>query len=66
MGGLISGDSYAYRYLPESTQQFKTPEAIHATMQAAGLVNVSFRRLMFGTVVILQGTKPGTGPHETA
>ncbi len=66
MGGLISGDSYAYRYLPESTQQFKTPEAIQATMQAAGLVNVSFRRLMFGTVVILQGTKPGTGPHETA
>jgi demethylmenaquinone methyltransferase/2-methoxy-6-polyprenyl-1,4-benzoquinol methylase len=66
MGGIISGDSYAYRYLPESTQQFKTPEALRATMQAAGLVDVSFHRLMFGTVVILQGTKPERDRRETA
>jgi demethylmenaquinone methyltransferase/2-methoxy-6-polyprenyl-1,4-benzoquinol methylase len=61
VGGVVSGDSYAYRYLPESTQQFHTPEALGHQMRAAGLENVHFNRLMFGTVVILHGTKPGNG-----
>ncbi len=59
VGRLISGDAYAYRYLPESTQHFQPPEKLRHSMQAAGLEEVAFRRLMFGTVVILHGTKPG-------
>jgi len=58
-GRLISGDRYAYRYLPESTQHFKAPEELRRIMLQAGLENVRYRRLMLGTVVILQGTKPG-------
>jgi len=62
-GSLISGDTYAYRYLPESTQNFHPPEKLQRLMRAAGLQQVGFRRLMFGTVVILHGTKPrGTSP----
>jgi hypothetical protein len=30
-------------------------------MQAVGLEKTSYRRLMYKTVVILQGTKPGAG-----
>ena len=63
VGGLIGGDAYAYRYLPESTRQFQKPEALQGAMQAAGLENVSFHRLMFGTVVILHGTKPVGTSH---
>jgi demethylmenaquinone methyltransferase / 2-methoxy-6-polyprenyl-1,4-benzoquinol methylase len=59
-GRLISGDAHAYRYLPESTQHFEPPEKLRHRMQAAGLEKVAFQRLMFGTVVILHGTKPGT------
>lgn len=58
-GRLISGDPYAYRYLPESTQNFQPPEELRRIMQAAGLEKVVYRRLMHGTVVILHGTKPG-------
>ena len=61
-GRLISGDRYAYRYLPESTRHFHTPAEVEVIMQAAGLENTSYRRLMHRTVVILQGTKPGATP----
>lgn len=60
VGRLISGDAYAYSYLPESTQHFEPPEKLRHSMHTAGLEKVAFRRLMFGTVVILHGTKPGT------
>jgi len=61
-GRLVSGDPYAYRYLPASTQHFHSPDALQHIMQRAGLANVHYRRLMLGTVVILHGTKPG--PRE--
>ena len=57
-GRLISGDRYAYRYLPESTQHFPPPHKLQRIMQRAGMVDVHYRRFMLGTVVILQGTKP--------
>ena len=57
-GRLVSGDPYAYRYLPESTQHFHSPDRLQHIMQQAGLTYVRYRRLMLGTVVILQGIKP--------
>ena len=59
LGRLISGDRQAYRYLPESTQHFHTPDELRDFMHSAGLQNVTYRRLMHKTVVILHGTKPG-------
>lgn len=58
-GRLIGGDQDAYRYLPESTRQFHPPDMLRSVMQAAGLAKVEFCRRMHGTVVILEGTKPG-------
>ncbi len=59
VGRLVSGDPYAYRYLPESTRHFHTPDELQVIMQTAGLENTAYRRMMYRTVVILQGTKPG-------
>ena len=58
LGKLVTGDGEAYRYLPDSTQQFQEPEALAALMGQAGLVDVTFELFMFGTVAIHTGRKP--------
>ena len=57
LGGIISGDAEAYRYLPQSTVAFPDPAELRHMMELAGLRNVVFRELMFGTVAIHVGTK---------
>jgi demethylmenaquinone methyltransferase/2-methoxy-6-polyprenyl-1,4-benzoquinol methylase len=58
LGRLLAKDPSAYQYLPESTQAFKTPDELAAIMRGAGLVDVHFRRFMFGTMVVHTGTRP--------
>lgn len=58
LGQLVTGDSAAYRYLPDSTQGFQGPEELAATMRAAGLVDVTYRLFMFGTIAIHSGRRP--------
>jgi demethylmenaquinone methyltransferase/2-methoxy-6-polyprenyl-1,4-benzoquinol methylase len=58
LGGLISGKWDAYRYLPESTRSFKSPEELAQIMDSVGFVDISYHRYMFGTIVILKGTRP--------
>lgn len=58
MGKLITGQTDAYRYLPDSTQQFQGPEELAQTMEAAGLINVVHRLFMFGTIAVHVGQKP--------
>jgi demethylmenaquinone methyltransferase/2-methoxy-6-polyprenyl-1,4-benzoquinol methylase len=55
LGRLIAGDSSAYRYLPESTQKFKTPDELAAIMHEAGLIDVRYRRFMFRTMAVHVG-----------
>lgn len=55
IGGRAAGD--AYRYLPESTQAFKTPEELKALVEAAGFGEVRFRRFMFGAMAVHWGVK---------
>jgi demethylmenaquinone methyltransferase/2-methoxy-6-polyprenyl-1,4-benzoquinol methylase len=57
LGALISGDGEAYRYLPQSTVAFPMPEGLRHMMEQAGLRNVVYQELMFGTVAIHAGTK---------
>jgi demethylmenaquinone methyltransferase/2-methoxy-6-polyprenyl-1,4-benzoquinol methylase len=57
LGGLVSGDAEAYRYLPHSTVAFPMPAALHHMMEQAGLRNVVFQETMFGSVAIHVGTK---------
>jgi demethylmenaquinone methyltransferase/2-methoxy-6-polyprenyl-1,4-benzoquinol methylase len=57
MGQLISGNPDAYKYLPESTQAFKTPDELANAMRAAGFRNVDYKRFMFGTMAVHWGEK---------
>jgi demethylmenaquinone methyltransferase/2-methoxy-6-polyprenyl-1,4-benzoquinol methylase len=57
LGRLITGEADAYRYLPDSTQGFQGPDALAATMRAAGFVDVGYRLFMFGTIAVHVGTK---------
>ncbi len=57
VGGKAAGD--AYRYLPESTQAFKTPLELARLVEAAGFADVDFKRLMFGAMAVHWGVKPG-------
>ena len=57
LGRLVTGESDAYRYLPTTTQRFKTPTALAQLMQDIGFVNVGFQLFMFGTIAIHTGKK---------
>jgi demethylmenaquinone methyltransferase/2-methoxy-6-polyprenyl-1,4-benzoquinol methylase len=58
LGRLVARDRDAYRYLPESVHRFPPAEEVSAVMRAAGLDDVSYRRLMLGVVAIHVGTVP--------
>jgi len=57
LGRLVARDRAAYAYLQSSTERFATAEALGASMQAAGLRQVGFRRRMFATMAIYWGSK---------
>lgn len=57
LGGLISGDFGAYRYLPQSLQRFISPEELAGAMSRAGVRDVRWVLLNLGTVAIHYGVK---------
>lgn len=52
IGGWISGDPEAYRYLPESVRAFPRPEQLAALMREAGFSQVEFQAMSGGIVVL--------------
>lgn len=60
LGRIIGGKEAAdaYRYLPESTQAFKTPDELAAIMREVGIQDVAFKTFMFGTMAVHWGRKP--------
>ncbi len=57
IGGLLSGSPSAYRYLPQSVEAFPPAHDLADRMRTAGLDNVRYALLGFGTVAIHSGTK---------
>jgi len=57
VGGLISGSSEAYSYLPESIKRFRGAEALAWQMKAAGFQRVEFERMTGGAVALHLGYK---------
>ncbi len=57
VGGTLSGDREAYRYLPSSVAAFPDADTLAAMMRRVGLEDVSYRLLGGGTVAIHVGTK---------
>lgn len=57
IGGLVSGKTSAYRYLPDSVLNFYTQEEFKIIMQKAGLKKVNCFNLTFGIVTVYIGYK---------
>jgi demethylmenaquinone methyltransferase/2-methoxy-6-polyprenyl-1,4-benzoquinol methylase len=57
IGGLISGSSDAYSYLPESIRKFPTAEKLAEEMQSVGYRSVEFERMTAGAVALHLGRK---------
>ncbi|MDE6778315.1 MAG: bifunctional demethylmenaquinone methyltransferase/2-methoxy-6-polyprenyl-1,4-benzoquinol methylase UbiE [Alistipes sp.] len=57
IGGLVSRDRAAYRYLPESVDEFPAPERFLDIMREVGFDDCSARSLSFGIAHIYIGVK---------
>lgn len=57
LGGLISGDPQAYRYLPASVFAFPAPQELSRIMEEVGFHNVHFRTMTGGIVTLHVGKK---------
>jgi len=58
IGGLISGDQAAYKYLPKSVARFFRPSELAAIMSAVGFDSVDYRVWTFGTVALHTAVRP--------
>lgn len=58
IGGIISGNSKAYRYLPDSIQDFLHPDDLAALFEKAGLQSVRAFPLTFGLTYLHEGCVP--------
>jgi demethylmenaquinone methyltransferase/2-methoxy-6-polyprenyl-1,4-benzoquinol methylase len=52
LGGLISGNSAAYTYLPSSVRKFPSPEALQAMFARCGYIDAQFVRWTGGIVTL--------------
>ncbi|MDR3575183.1 MAG: ubiquinone/menaquinone biosynthesis methyltransferase [Anaerolineaceae bacterium] len=58
LGKIIAGDAEAYKYLPDSTENFLRAEVLAERMMEAGFRKVAFVRRMLDTMAIHWGVKP--------
>jgi len=58
IGGWVSGAPETYRYLHASVLAFLRPPEVQRLMEAAGLREVSLRRLSGGIAYLWRGTRP--------
>jgi demethylmenaquinone methyltransferase / 2-methoxy-6-polyprenyl-1,4-benzoquinol methylase len=59
LGARVSGDAWAYSYLPQSVKEFVASDELAAIMRRNGLQDVTWRGLPGGIVTLHVGTKPG-------
>jgi demethylmenaquinone methyltransferase/2-methoxy-6-polyprenyl-1,4-benzoquinol methylase len=57
LGGWISGNAGAYRYLPESVERFPVPEEFAALMETAGFARIRWRGLTGGIAYVYRGER---------
>jgi len=57
LGGLLSGEPSAYRYLSDTVDAYRTPEELTGMAARAGWSDVLYRGLAMGTVGVLSGTQ---------
>jgi demethylmenaquinone methyltransferase/2-methoxy-6-polyprenyl-1,4-benzoquinol methylase len=57
IGGALSGQPAAYRYLSDTVDSYRSPEELREMAAAAGWSDVSYKGLAMGTVGIITGAK---------
>lgn len=57
VGGWLTGNPDAYRYLPQSVRDFPPPEQVVDLLRAVGFRDVFYRRWALGTMAVYVGTK---------
>jgi demethylmenaquinone methyltransferase/2-methoxy-6-polyprenyl-1,4-benzoquinol methylase len=57
IGGLLSGQPQAYRYLSSTVDSYRTPEQLLDLARQAGWQQANIELLTFGTVGLLSGIK---------
>jgi demethylmenaquinone methyltransferase / 2-methoxy-6-polyprenyl-1,4-benzoquinol methylase len=62
LGGLLSGDAAAYRYLPDTVLAWPSPDELRAEMQALGLEDCGYQRLSGGIACLSYGRVPARNP----
>jgi len=58
VGGALSGQPAAYRYLSDTVDSYRTPGELREMAAAAGWANVTYKGLAMGTVGIISGMTP--------
>jgi len=58
VGGALSGQPAAYRYLSATVDSYRTPAELREMAAAAGWANVTYKGLAMGTVGIISGMTP--------
>lgn len=61
IGRLLTGDAAPFDYLNRSIDDWGPPQRFAAALQAAGFVEVGYRRLSLGTVALHSAQAPGRG-----
>ena len=57
VGGLLSGDAAAYRYLSDTVDSYRSPGQLSELAAAAGWRDIEYQGLVLGTVGLLTGTR---------
>ncbi len=65
LGGLISGQPSAYRYLPASVERFPRPPQMLALIREAGFHDCSWTGYTFGTAGLYRAVKPRPAAAQT-
>lgn len=58
IGGIVSGSSSAYRYLPQSVSKFPDQRSLAALMKKAGFADVRWQNVTGGIAALHSGAKP--------
>ena len=61
IGGAISGEPSAYRYLPESVSRFPRPPRMLQMIREAGFSGASWTSYSLGAAGLYQGARPAAG-----
>jgi demethylmenaquinone methyltransferase/2-methoxy-6-polyprenyl-1,4-benzoquinol methylase len=64
IGGAISGNDEAYKYLPGSVSKFPSPTELSALMEKCGFRDVRIARWNFGSVILLSARVGRVAPNS--